>query len=234
MTRLAVICARGGSKGVPGKNIRPLGGRPLIAWTVGQAFDTGLFDLVVVSSDAPEILKAAAGAGPVFEVLRPAEMATDTSSVHPAILHALSAAEMHLGRNCESFAFLQTTSPLRAVDDIARGVALWETHRPTNVISVTPARASPYYTLLEEGVDGRVSLSKQPDPPFVRRQDAPLCWEINGALYVFDRDKYVAEPKVLYTDTLILEMPMERSVDIDTEQDLLLAEFLLQKQAASR
>lgn len=219
MTRLAVICARGGSRGVPGKNIRPLGGRPLIAWTVLQALEADLFDLVVVSSDAPEILRAAAEAGPVFAVHRPAEMATDTASVQPAILHALDAAEGHLGRGCESFAFLQTTSPLRAVADIARGVALWEAHRPGSVLGVTAARASPYYTLLEEGADGRVQLSKPADPPFVRRQDAPRCWEINGALYVFDRTRHAADPRVLYPDTRLCEMPPERSVDIDTEWD---------------
>lgn len=219
MTRLAVICARGASKGVPGKNIRPLGGRPLIAWTVLQALEADLFDLVVVSSDAPEILQAATTAGPVFTVFRPAEMATDTASVQPAILHAIEAAEGYLGRACESFAFLQTTSPLRSVEDITQGVALWEAHRPGSVVGVTEARASPYFNLLEEREDGRVCLSKELDPPIDRRQDAPRCWEINGALYVFDRVRHAAEPRLLYSDTRLYEMPKERSLDIDTEFD---------------
>lgn len=219
MTRLAIICARGGSKGLPGKNMRPLGGRPLISWTVLQALEADMFDLVVVSSDAPEILEVASATGPVLSVRRPAEMATDTASVHPAILHAVAAAENKMGQICESFTFLQPTSPLRAVEDIVRGVGLWEAHRPDSVVGVTAARASPYSTLLEQAADGRVHLSKEHDRPFVRRQDAPSCWEINGALYVFNRHSYVADPKVLYAETMIFEMPQERSVDIDTEYD---------------
>jgi CMP-N,N'-diacetyllegionaminic acid synthase len=219
MTRIAVICARGGSRGVPGKNLRPLGGRPLIAWTVAQAVESGLFDLVAVSSDAADILEAARAAGADFLVTRPPELATDTISVHPAIAHCLDAAEAHLGRRAESFAFLQVTSPLRATEDIVRAVELWETHRPGSVVSATLARSSPYFTILEEAPDGSVRLSKEADPPVVRRQDAPRCWELNGAVYVFDRERYAKDPRVLHSDTRILEMPEERSVDIDTEWD---------------
>lgn len=191
-----------------------------------QAMEADLFDLVVVSSDSSEILQAAMTAGPVFPVHRPAEMATDTVPVQPAILHALAVAEAHVGNACESFTFLQTTSPLRSVDDIRRGVALWEAHRPSNVVAVTAARVSPYYTLLEEAEDGTLRLSKELDTNVSRRQDSPQCWEINGAVYVFDRNKYVAEPSTLYPDTMILEMPQGRSFDIDTELDWCIVESL--------
>lgn len=219
MTRIAIICARAGSKGVPGKNLRLLGGKPLIGWTVAQALASGDFDLVAVSSDSAEIRAAAAAEGPVFLVERPDEMATDTASVHPAIIHALSAAEAQLGKRCEAIAFLQATSPLRSLDDVRSAVHLWDRQRPGSVVSVTAARASPYYTLLEQDAQGRVRLSKEADPPFARRQDAPACWELNGAIYIFDRDRYAAEQKVLYPDTVLLEMPPERSLDIDTEYD---------------
>lgn len=226
MSRVAVICARGGSKGVPGKNIRLLGGRPLIAWTVSQAVETGLFDCVAVSSDSAEILAAAKVAGADFLVQRPAEMASDTASVHPAIAHSLSAIEAELGITIESFVFLQVTSPFRAVDDIKNAVKLWQAHRPGSVVSATLSHSSPYFTLLEERSDGTVTLSKPSDPPLARRQDAPMCWDLNGAVYVFDRARYAHDPRVLHPDTRIAVMPPERSLDIDTEFDWRIAETL--------
>jgi N-acylneuraminate cytidylyltransferase/CMP-N,N'-diacetyllegionaminic acid synthase len=226
MNRVAIICARGGSKGVPGKNTRRLGGRPLIAWTVSQALETQLFDCVAVSSDSREILAAAQAAGADFCLERPAEMAIDSVSVHPAIAHCLAAIETDLKLNIESFAFLQVTSPFRAVDDIKKAVALWNEHRPGSVVSVTPAQDSPYFTLLEENADGEIALSKPSDPPLERRQDAPACWALNGAVYVFDRSRYEEDPRVLHPDTRIIQMPAERSIDIDTEFDWRMAEAL--------
>jgi CMP-N,N'-diacetyllegionaminic acid synthase len=227
MSRVAVICARGGSKGVPGKNMRLLGGRPLIAWTVAQAVETGLFDCVAVSSDSAEILEAAKIVGADLLVERPLEMASDTVSVHPAIEHCLVAVEAHLTTRVESFAFLQVTSPFRAPDDIHKAVALWEDYRPGSVVSATPSHSSPYFTLLEELTDGTITLSKSSDPPLARRQDAPRCWTLNGAVYVFDRAGYSVKPQVLYRDTRLIEMPPERSLDIDTEFDWFQAEALL-------
>lgn len=226
MSRVAVICARGGSKGVPGKNTRLLGGRPLIAWTVSQAMETGLFDCVAVSSDSAEILEAANVAGADFLVNRPAELASDTVSVHPAIAHCLSAIETELAISIESFVLLQVTSPFRALEDIENAVTLWEAHRPSSVVSVTPSHSSPYFTLLEERSNGTVTLSKPSDPPLARRQDAPLCWDLNGAVYVFDRAHYARDPRVLHPDTRVAEMPAERSLDIDTEFDWRMAEAL--------
>ena len=226
MNQVAIICARGGSKGVPGKNTRRLGGRPLIAWTISQALKSNLFDCVAVSSDSREILDAAQAAGADFCLERPAEMASDTVSVHPAIAHCLAAIETDLKLKIESFAFLQVTSPFRAVDDIKQAVALWAAYRPGSVVSVTPAQSSPYFTLLEEHVDGTLTLSKPSDPPPTRRQDAPECWALNGAVYVFDRLRYEQDPRVLYPDTRIVQMPAERSLDIDTEFDWLIAESL--------
>ena len=229
MSRVAVICARGGSKGVPGKNTRLLGGRPLIAWTVSQAVETGLFECVAVSSDSAEILAAAQDAGADFLVERPAEMASDTASVHPAIAHCLSAVEAELALRIESFAFLQVTSPFRAPEDIRNAVTLWDATRPGSVVSATPSQSSPYFTLLEEQPDGTVALSKPSDPPLARRQDAPSCWDMNGAVYVFDRARYAREPRVLHPDTRIIEMPPERSLDIDTEFDWRIAAALWER-----
>jgi N-acylneuraminate cytidylyltransferase/CMP-N,N'-diacetyllegionaminic acid synthase len=229
MTRIAILCARGGSKGVPGKNIRPLAGRPLIVWSIVQARETGLFDLIAVSSDDAAILDAAGDAGAGLLVRRPDALATDTVSVLPAILHCLQAAEAHLRRQACSITYLQATSPTRDAADIAACLDLFEAHRPGSVVTGSPAKSSPYFSLLEERSEGTVGLSKPTDPPVVRRQDAPRCFDMNGSVYVFDRDRFMADPRVLYPDTRLHEMPGERSVDIDTELDWALAELVFSR-----
>ena len=232
MTRIAILCARGGSKGVPGKNIRPLAGKPLIAWTVEQARQTGLFDLIALSSDSQEILDAGQRAGADLMVRRPDELATDTVSVLPAILHCLERAEAQLGRRADTITFLQATSPTREPEDIAAALELFAVHRPGSVITGAPARSSPYFSLVEERPEGHVTLAKPTDPPVVRRQDAPRCFDMNGSIYVFDRERFEADPRILYPDTRLYEMPEERSVDIDTELDWALAELVMARRVA--
>lgn len=226
MTRVCTICARGGSKGVPGKNIRMLGGKPLIAHSVERALETGLFAIVAVSSDDDAILAAGAAAGAQLSIKRPDELATDESGKVPAIVHALLAVEAHLGRQVEILVDLATTAPLRWASDIADAVALMEASGATSVITGSAARASPYFSMVERAPDGTVHVSKRADPPYLRRQDAPEVFEMNGSIYVWRRDPFVAAPNVFYPDTRLLEMPAERSVDIDTEFDFRVAEFV--------
>jgi len=227
MTTICTICARGGSKGVPGKNIRPVAGKPLIAWSIGQARASGLFDLIAVSSDSADILAVAMAAGADLAVERPAELATDTAGKIPAILHALRAAEAHLGRPARVFADLDATSPLRDVADIAGAIDLQATTGATSVITGAPARRSPYFNLVERRADGTVGLSKPLPDQVLRRQDAPACFDMNASIYVWARDAFVADPRVFYPDTRLFERPEDRSVDIDSAIDLALVELLL-------
>ncbi len=226
--RVAIICARGGSKGVPRKNVRELAGKPLIAWSIEQALESGLFADVIVSSDDPEILEAARAAGATFLVERPAELASDASSVLPAIEHGLAQWEEARQQRLESFVLLQPTSPTRAVSDIANAVSLFESEKVGSVVTGSLAKASPYFSMLEEQPDGTVAVSKRVDPPFVRRQDAPKCYEMNGSIYVIDRDRFSLDQRSLYPDSRIYEMSEEASVDIDTELDFRLAELVMQ------
>jgi CMP-N-acetylneuraminic acid synthetase len=226
MTRVCTICARGGSKGVPGKNIRLLGGKPLIAHSVERALETGLFEVVAISSDDDTILEAGRAAGAGLLIKRPDELATDESGKVPAIVHALLAVEAHLGREVEILVDLATTAPLRRASDIADAVALLEVSGATSVITGSAARASPNLSMVERAPDGTVHVSKRRDPPYLRRQDSPAVFEMNGSIYVWRRDPFVAAPSVFYADTRLLEMPAERSVDIDTEFDFRVAEFV--------
>jgi N-acylneuraminate cytidylyltransferase/CMP-N,N'-diacetyllegionaminic acid synthase len=229
MKRLCTICARGGSKGVPGKNIRPLAGRPLIAWTVLQARASGLFQLICVSSDSPDIRDAALAAGADMAIDRPADMAADSSAKVPAIRHAVLSAEQSAGYHFDTLVDLDATAPLRLPEDIAGAVRLLENREAPNVITGSPAHRSPYFNLVERRDDGTVGLSKQSAQPVVRRQDAPACFDMNASIYVWRRDGFIADPRVFYDDTLLYEMPAERSHDIDNELDFLVVEMLFEK-----
>lgn len=229
MTTICTICARGGSKGVPGKNIRPLAGQPLIAWSVQQARASGLFDLIAVSSDNADILKAAQAAGADLTIERPAELASDTAGKLPAIVHALRAAEDHLGRSAEILVDLDATSPLREVSDILGAVELMRETGASNVITGSPARRSPYFNLVETGPDGVACLSKPLPEGVLRRQDGPACYDMNASIYVWQRDELVGNPAVFYPDTRLFAMPETRSVDIDSELDFQIVEMLMNR-----
>lgn len=227
MVMICTICARGGSKGVPGKNIRPIAGKPLIAWTIGQAKASGLFDMVAVSSDSADILAVAKAAGADHLVPRPAEMATDQAGKVPAIAHCLLSAEAALGAQSPVFVDLDATSPLRDIDDIRGAVALIRDSGATNVITAMPSRRSPYFNMVEPRADGSVGLSKPLPDLVLRRQDSPRVYDMNGSIYVWRRDPFLAHPAVFYDDTRLWVMPEERSIDIDSPVDFDLVELLL-------
>ena len=231
MTSICVICARDSSKRLPNKNIRPLLGKPLITWTIEQAKSSDLFELVAVSSDASSILEIARSAGADFLIDRPAELASDTASVLPAILHCVHAAELSVEHKYDTLVCLQATSPTRTVDDIKDAVALFQGSHADAVVSGQEAKSSPYFNLVEMAADGSVHLSKTLDEPIVRRQDAPACFQLNGSIYVWRRDLFCAAPAVFYPNTRIFVMPADRSIDIDTELDFTLAELVLSRRS---
>ena len=229
MTRICTICARGGSKGVKGKNTRTLEGKPLIAHSIEQAKASGLFAAVAVSSDSEQILEIAREHGADILVRRPDELATDTAAKLPVIRHCVTEVERHLGRQSAICVDLDATSPLRSIEDIRGAVELLERSGAGNVITAMPARRSPYFNLVELGPDGIVRLSKPVDKPFVRRQDAPECFDMNASIYVWKRDVLLHAPTLFNADTRLYVMPEERSIDIDSELDFLFVEFLMSR-----
>jgi CMP-N,N'-diacetyllegionaminic acid synthase len=227
MSRLCTICARGGSKGVPGKNVRELAGIPLIAHSIRQAQATKLFDYVVVSTDSDEIASAARSAGAETPFMRPAALATDTSPKLPVIRHALTASEHHYGCRFDVVVDLDATSPLRLAADIAACVtSLEESPNAHNVITGTPSRHSPYFNMVERR-EGRVTLVKQLRAPVTRRQDAPRTYDMNASIYVWRRAALLMEGPLITDTTLLHEMPAERSIDVDSELDWVIVEKLM-------
>jgi CMP-N,N'-diacetyllegionaminic acid synthase len=228
MRRLAVICARGGSKGVKGKNLRPLAGKPLLAHSIEQAKQSGVFDAVAVSSDSGEILDVARQWGADHLIERPAELATDAAPKVPAIRHCAEAVEKSAGVAFDVIVDLDATAPLRNLDDIRGVVELLESSGTANVVSGAPARRSPYFNLVERDGRGRVRLAKPPAKPIARRQDAPECFDLNASVFAWTREAlFSGGDSALGDNTLIYVMPEERSIDIDSETDFRFAEFMM-------
>lgn len=227
MRSICTICARGGSQGVKNKNIISLRGKPLIAHTILQAKKTGLFDVIAVSSDSKTIRDVALAWGADEVIERPAELATSTAAKLPVIQHAASEIEKRKNKQFDITVDLDATAPLRTVEDIVQSVAMLVEHpNATNLITGCSARKSPYFNLVEKNSCGYVKLSKKTEIPIVRRQDAPLCFDLNASIYVWKRNALFDYNAVILERTLLFEMPEERSIDIDTPLDLRIVRML--------
>lgn len=226
--RLCVIPVRAGSKGLPHKNIRPFLGRPLLAHSIEQARDSGCFDgplnCIAVSSDSSEYLDKATAAGATDRVERPAALASDTASSIDVLLHALEVCEARIGQPFDTVCLLQATSPLRRAQDISQAIETLETGAFDSVLGVSRAKGSPYATLLEPVANG-YGLSKQPEHAVTRRQDLPPVFQINGAIYVWDRTALAQHRAALCPRTGIHQMSALRSIDIDDATDWAFAEL---------
>jgi N-acylneuraminate cytidylyltransferase len=219
MKILAIVPARGGSKGVPRKNVRPVAGKPLIRWTLEAAKASACVDRIVVSSDDDEILSVAAAFDPSVPLRRPAELATDVAGSLDVVLHALDAVPGY-----ELAILLQPTSPLRIAEDIDG--CLTAMRGKSSCVSVCAAEESPYWMYRLEG-DGKLSRLIEGGDAYARRQDLPAVYLLNGALYAFRSDWLRKTRAFVDKDTVGFVMPAERSIDIDTEADLLRAERAL-------
>lgn len=228
---LALIPARGGSKGIPRKNLASLGGRPLIAWTIDCARRARGVERVVVTTDCAEIAAAARAAGAEAPFLRPAALARDATPGIDPLLHALDWLAYHENYRPGWVLNLQPTSPLRAPADVEAACELAQKPGVTSVVSVTPSPAHPYWCKRIEG-DGRLVDFHADAPDATRRQELPEAYLLNGAIYLARREALVRERSFYTERTFALVMPRERSVDVDTPFDLELAEWLLAREQA--
>lgn len=224
MRIIATICARGGSKGVPRKNLRMLCGKPLIVHTIEQALACKAIDRTYVSTDDAEIAEAARAAGAAVPFLRPAELATDAAGKLPVIRHLAEHVLAHDGP-FDLLVDLDPTSPLREVADIQ---ACIDAMKPgvDNVITAYPSEKSPYFNMVERNGEGWARLVKPIEPPPLRRQDAPQVFSMNASIYVWRRETLARG--LFEGRTQLHVMPRERSVDIDSELDFMLVEKLME------
>ncbi|MFB5142350.1 acylneuraminate cytidylyltransferase family protein [Vibrio diabolicus] len=220
---IAVIPARGGSKRLPGKNIRQLGDKPLIAWSIEAAKTSKYIDRVIISTDCEDIANIAQRYGGDVPFLRPQELSGDTAGSNGVILHALE----HIDESFDYVVLLQPTSPLRKAEDIDILLESFD-EKTEGVVSVCPCEHSPLWanTLPDDMTMGNFF----PESVIGKRsQDLPDYYRLNGSIYAFKVDSFVENNGIFYSDKVkAYNMPVERSVDIDTIVDFHIAEVLLE------
>ena len=219
---LGIITARGGSKGIPDKNIYPLGGKPLIAWTIEAAKQSKYLDKLILSSDSEKIIKVALEFGCEVPFVRPSELSIDTTPGIDPVLHALDAIEEEF----DYVVLLQPTSPLRNSDDID-GCIEKAVNSTGFCVSVTKPSKSPYWMFTLGDSDKLMPLLKS---EATRRQDLPLAYALNGAAYVAQVEKLKEENAFLTPSTTAFIMPKERSIDVDDKIDIMLCQLLLEQE----
>lgn len=223
---LYIIPARGGSKGIPGKNIKLLGGRPLIHYAIETARELAPDSHVIVSTDSEVIVRVAEETGLKVAYRRPDELATDTTGSREVMIDAMDWADAQ-GITYERICLLQPTSPLRTKSDVE---ACLEAYTPEldMVVSVVEAASNPYYNCFEDDpYSGLLHISKG-SGTLVRRQDAPKVWEYSGAVYVINPQSLRQMPMGLFPKRKGIAMDRSRAIDLDTPLDWIVAETILQ------
>lgn len=233
MNITCVIGARGGSKGVAGKNIRPMLGKPLIGWSIEQALACPEIRRVVVSTDSDAIAEAAMSFGAEAPFRRPAELASDSAGKWGVWQHALAACEQHYGEPIDILVDLDCTSPLRDPEDIQRAIRQFQGANVDAVFSVCEARKNPYFNLVEE-VDGTLRVSKALPAPILRRQDAPRVYEHVASIYVLSPHYLRRANGLLAGRTQGYDIGASKSLDVDSEFDFELIEYLMRRKQEAR
>lgn len=229
MSITAFIFARSGSKGLPGKNIRPLAGKPLISWAIEQALAVARIGRVIVSTDTPEIAEVARAYGADVPFLRPSVLASDTASEWDAWRHALTFLQDTEGALPEVFVSVPATSPLRLPQDIDACLDLYSAGDADVVVAVTEAHRNPWFNMVSAREDGTFVPVNNPNGTLTRRQDAPVVHDMTTIAYVAD-PLFILKHKGVFAGRVRgVTVPVERSVDIDTLHDFELAEFLMKK-----
>jgi len=232
MNILITICARGGSKGLPGKNIREIVGKPLIAYSIQTAnkFAAAYPGKVVVtlSTDSVQIKDIAAQHGLPTDYIRPAAFATDKISKTPALNDVLEYEEKKHNTRFDLLIDFDVTSPLRTVQDLMEAIeVVKQDQESVNLVTVNPAHRNPYFNLLEQKEDGYYAVSKKPTVPFYSRQDAPKAYDMNSSFYIFKRHYFEDGFNGSLTDKTLIYQMTHPCFDVDSLEDFEYVEYLI-------
>ncbi|MCG8449788.1 MAG: acylneuraminate cytidylyltransferase family protein [Pirellulales bacterium] len=223
------IFARGGSKGVPGKNLRPLGGKPLIARAITAGLECRSLERIIVSTDCPRIAQTAREWGAEVPFLRPAELASDTAPERLAWRHAIEQMEKLEGQRVDVLISIPPTCPLRHPEDIDQCVESLLESDADIVLTATESDSNPYFNMITRDEQGVARLAIEPQGSVVRRQDAPQVFQLTAVAYAARRDPVFAYDSIFQSRASAVLIPQERAIDIDSERDLELAEFFLSR-----
>jgi CMP-N-acetylneuraminic acid synthetase len=230
MTVVAFIFARGGSKGLPGKNIRPLAGKPLIAWAIEHARAVKNIERVIVSTDSEEIAAVSRSFGAEVPFMRPADLARDDSPEWLAWRHALAFVQETEGQLPEAMLSVPTTAPLRLPIDLENCLDEFAKGDADMIITVSEAHRNPWFNMVKRNPDGTVGLVNPSVLEITRRQDAPAVFDMATVAYVA-RPQFVMQQMGTFSGRVrSVIVPVERAIDIDTLFDFELAEFLISRQ----
>jgi CMP-N-acetylneuraminic acid synthetase len=227
MNTVAFIFARGGSKGLPGKNIRLLEGKPLIAWSIEHALAVDRIDRVIVSTDSVVIAEISREYGAEVPFIRPAELARDESPEWLAWRHGLEYLKQTTGALPEIMVSLPATAPLRLVVDIDNSLDEYEKGSSDVVITVTDAHRSPYFNMVKTNSDGTYGLVNDQSLAVGRRQDTPVVYDMTTVCYVANSEFVMTHESIFEGRVKAVHIPIERAIDIDTLLDFQIAEALL-------
>lgn len=228
MTTIAFIFARGGSKGVPGKNIKMLGNKPLIAWSIEQAQAVEKINRVIVSTDSREIADVAIRYGAEVPFLRPEKLAQDDTPEWLAWRHALNYLLEKEGELPEIMVSVPTTAPMRSSADIENCILRYMSGNYDVVLAITEANRSPYFNMVSLTANGEAKLVIDSSKKYSRRQEVPEVFDITTVAYVVNPNYVLSKMSIFDGAVGVVRIPKERSLDIDTEFDFRIAECLIQ------
>ena len=229
----AFIFARGGSKGLPRKNIKVLAGKPLIAWAIETALKVSEVNRVVVSTEDPGIADIAREFGAEVPFIRPKNLASDNASEWDAWRHALLTLRDIEGEFPDPFISVPTTAPLRLPDDIRACISTYNEGGADVVLAVTEAHRNPWFNMVTTESDGTVRLVNEFSGFINRRQDAPSVWDITTVAYVANPHFILENNRIFDGIVKSISVPVERAIDIDTPYDFAIAEFLMNQRIKS-
>tara|TARA_B110000238_G_C16002775_1_gene385233 strand:- start:74 stop:772 length:699 start_codon:yes stop_codon:yes gene_type:complete len=231
MSVVAFIFARGGSKGLPGKNIKIFSGKPLIAWSIEQANQVQSIDRVVVSTDSSEIAKIAKDYGAEVPFIRPKDISEDNSPEWKAWRHALSFLLETEGKMPDIMLSIPATAPLRRVIDIEKCLSLYKKGDVDVVITTKDSHRNPYFNMVKNTEGGNVDLVIRLKDKLYRRQDAPIVYDMTTVAYVMNPQFIMQNKSIFDGRTKAVKVPLESSIDIDNIFDFKMAEFFLDNKA---
>lgn len=224
---IALIPARGGSKGIPGKNIKNLNGSPLISYTIKAALESGCFSRVIVSTDSQEIADVAMQYGADIPFLRPDHLATDSALAIDTYLYTMNRLQKAGWEDTDIFAVLLPTTPLRTVKNIQEAVTLFHERKPSSLVSVTKAAVPVDWYMVKDDEHILQKAHMDHSTALKNRQDERDYFIPNGAIYILRKSLLETTGQYYYDDSIGYEMPAEQSIDIDTPFEFFLAECAL-------
>ena len=226
MEYIVLICARGGSKGIPKKNLRKLLGKPLLVWSIELAKKLNMVSRVIVSTDSNEIAKVALENGAEVPFIRPIELSQDNSPEWLSWDHAVKYLKEKEGLKKFTLIVLPVTSPLRNKSDVERCIVEYEKGDSDIVITHSKAHRSPYFNMISSDKNGLYNLVIEPQKPIIRRQDSPEVFDMTTVAFIVSSEFVESNDHIFEGKVRSVLIPKERSIDIDSEFDLNIAKYL--------